>query len=235
MAGLNLLTDVAGLTVGHAEDAKVLSGVTVVCVEAPSVASVTTRGGAPGSRDTTLLDPAMTAQGVDAIVLSGGSLYGLDAAGGVVNYLRRRGVGFGIGGIRVPLAAQAIVFDLLNGGDKEWGRMPPYWDLGWAAAEAARDGPFALGSVGGGLGATTANFKGGLGSASTVTTGGFYAACKASFEAEDTGTLSVDINGATFTGDGIVDGISTPTPADGAVTCSVTFKMSSWTYAPPTT
>ncbi|MGI9410575.1 MAG: P1 family peptidase, partial [Hyphomicrobiaceae bacterium] len=97
MADLNLLTDIAGVRVGNAYDTKVLSGVTVVVLDCDNVASATTRGGAPGSRDTELLRPEMMAQGVHAILLSGGSLFGLDAAGGTVNYLREQGVGWVIG------------------------------------------------------------------------------------------------------------------------------------------
>lgn len=170
---LNLITDIEGLSVGHAHDARVASGVTAVLIEGDSVASGVTRGGAPGGRDTGLLEPEMTVAGVHAVVLSGGSLFGLDAAGGVVSCLRERGVGVRIGSALVPIATQAITFDLLNGGDKEWGRMPPYWELGRTAAEAAKPGAFALGTVGGGYGATTATFKGGLGSASAVTASGF--------------------------------------------------------------
>ena len=107
------------------------------------------------------------------MVLSGGSLFGLDAAGGVVNYLREQGIGFKIGAATIPVASQAITFDLLNGGDKNWGRKPPYWDLGWAAAETASAGAFPLGTQGGGYGATTATLKGGLGSASMTTRSGF--------------------------------------------------------------
>lgn len=169
----NLITDVAGIRVGNAADDKAISGVTVALIDGESVASGTTRGGAPGSRDTRLLEPEMTVQGVDGVVLSGGSLFGLDAAGGVVNYLRGKNVGVQVGPLRIPIAVQAITFDLLNGGDKGWGRMPPYWELGWQAAENAKEGPFALGSVGGGLGTTTATLKGGLGSASATVAGGF--------------------------------------------------------------
>lgn len=169
---LNLITDVAGLTVGQAHDAKLASGVTAILVGRPNVASIVIRGGAPGSRDTALLEPEMTVEGVDAVVLSGGSAFGLDAAGGVMAFLRQRGAGLSIGSTLVPIVVQAIVFDLLNGGDKRWGRMPPYWDLGWRAAEAAAS-TFALGTNGGGYGATTANLKGGLGSASVLTSSGF--------------------------------------------------------------
>lgn len=169
----NLITDIDGIRVGHAEDMRAATGVTAVLLDPPNVASGVTRGGAPGGRDTALLEPEMTVTSVDAVVLSGGSLFGLDAAGGVVSYLRAQGVGLRIGGINVPIAVQAITFDLLNGGDKDWGRMPPYWELGWAAAEGARGGAFALGTTGGGYGATTATLKGGLGSASATTSSGF--------------------------------------------------------------
>lgn len=169
----NLITDIPGLRVGNAHDERVLSGVTAVIFDKPNVASGVTLGGAPGSRDTTLLEPEMTIQSLDAVVLSGGSLFGLDAAGGVVSFLRQEGRGVRIGTANVPIAAQAIIFDLLNGGDKNWGRMPPYWELGWRAAEKASGDDFPLGTVGGGYGASTVNFKGGLGSASAVTPSGF--------------------------------------------------------------
>ena len=170
---LNLITDVPGIYVGHADDARRATGVTAILIDEPNTAAVTIRGGAPGSRDTAFLDLDMTAQGLNAVVLSGGSAYGLDAAGGVMAVLRQRGVGFRVGAAVVPLVTQAVVFDLLNGGDKVWGMTPPYWDLGRAAAETARDGRFPLGSIGGGLGATTATFKGGLGSTSQTTASGF--------------------------------------------------------------
>jgi L-aminopeptidase/D-esterase-like protein len=113
---------------------------------------------------------------VDAIVLSGGSAFGLDAAGGVQAALREAGRGFAVAGARVPIVPQAILFDLLNGGDKDWGRVPPYWELGYAAARAAGADAFALGSVGAGTGATTATVKGGLGSASAVAESGHVVA-----------------------------------------------------------
>ena len=172
-APLNLITDVAGIRVGNADDAAVMSGVTALIVDGPNVASGIVTGGAPGTRDTDLLDPEMTVAGVNAIVLSGGSAFGLDAAGGVMGWLRSQGLGFKIGSTIVPIVTQAITFDLLNGGDKDWDRQPPYWDLGWQAAKAAATGAFDLGTVGGGYGATTANLKGGLGSASATTLTGF--------------------------------------------------------------
>jgi L-aminopeptidase/D-esterase-like protein len=171
----NLLTDVAGLSVGHADDDRLLSGTTVILCDEPTVASVDVRGGAPGTRDTELLNPEMTVPAIDAVVISGGSAYGLDAASGVQAWLRDKGRGFRIGAVTVPIVPQAILFDLINGGDKDWGRFPPYRDFGWAACEAA--GPdFALGSVGAGLGATTASLRGGLGSASALVEGGFTVA-----------------------------------------------------------
>lgn len=169
--GRNLITDVAGVSVGNAHDRRLASGVTVALFDAPAVASVSTLGGAPANRDTACLEPDATVPGVDAIVLSGGSGYGLDAASGVQAWLRARGRGFAVGPVTVPIVPQAIVFDLLNGGDKDWGLYPPYRELGHAACEAA--GPdFALGTAGGGFGATTVDLKGGLGSASAVTQSG---------------------------------------------------------------
>ena len=134
-----------------------------------AVASVDVRGGGPGTREDALLDPVSTVDAIDAITLSGGSAFGLEAGGGVQAWLAERGRGFVVRGAVIPIVPGAILFDLLNGGDKVWGRFPPYRELGYAAAEAAGSS-FALGSVGAGMGATTANYKGGLGSASAVTT-----------------------------------------------------------------
>lgn len=169
---LNLITDVTGIRVGHADDPGLASGVTVLLFDAPAVAAVVVPGGAPGGRDTGLLDPEMTVEVVDAIALSGGSAFGLDAASGVQAWLRRRGRGFAVGGVSVPLVPQAICFDLLNGGDKDWGLYPPYRDLAYRACDAAGEA-FGLGTAGAGFGATTVNLKGGIGSASAVTETGF--------------------------------------------------------------
>ncbi len=169
---LNLLTDVAGLTVGHATDLALGSGVTAILFDRPAVVSVAVLGGAPGGRDTDMLAPEMGVGGIDAVVFSGGSAFGLDAAGGVQAALRAAGRGFSLGGARVPLVSGAILFDLLGGGGKDWGLFSPYRDLGYAAAIAATTGAFALGSVGAGTGTTTATVKGGLGSASGVTRAG---------------------------------------------------------------
>jgi D-aminopeptidase len=166
----NLITDVPGLKVGHAQDAGLASGATVVVFDAPAVAAVDVRGGGPGTRETDLLDPGMLVQHIDAIALSGGSAFGLDTASGVQAWLREQGRGFAVGPARVPIVPGAILFDLNNGGDKAWGRYPPYRELGYAAAATAGS-DFALGSVGAGCGATTVNLKGGVGSASATSDG----------------------------------------------------------------
>src|SRR6201993_1873876 len=167
----NLITDVAGLTVGHADDARLASGATAIVFDRPAVPAIDVRGGGPGTRETDLLDPAMTVDHVDAIALSGGSALGLEAAAGVQAWLREQGRGFAVRTARVPIVPGAILFDLLAGGDKNWGRFAPYRDLGYVAAEAAWRG-FTLGRAGAGLGATTANLKGGVGSASALTADG---------------------------------------------------------------
>src|SRR6202451_517099 len=168
----NLITDVPGLKVGHGTDLGLGSGSTAVIFDKPAVASIDVRGGGPGTRETALLDPAQTVEGIDAITLSGGSAFGLDAASGVQAWLKEQGRGFAVRSARVPIVPAAILFDLLNGGDKDWGRFPPYRDLGYAAAAAASI-DFALGSVGAGTGATTVNCKGGIGSASAQSRDGF--------------------------------------------------------------
>jgi L-aminopeptidase/D-esterase-like protein len=167
----NLITDVPGLRIGNAHDALLASGVTVALFDEPAVTSCAVMGGAPATRETDLLDPDKMAPGIHAVVLSGGSAFGLDAAGGVQAYLRQQGVGFAVGAALVPLVSQAAVFDLLNGGEKNWGRYSPYRELGFEAAVNARS-EFELGSVGGGFGATTVNLKGGLGSTSVRTSAG---------------------------------------------------------------
>lgn len=166
----NLITDVIGLRVGNAQDAALKSGCTVVVGDAPFVASVAVMGGAPGTRETDLLAPDKMAPSVDALVLSGGSAFGLAAAQGVMDALAAQGRGFAVGPVRVPLVPAAILFDLLNGGDKDWPENP-YPVLGRAALQAASE-HFDLGSTGAGTGATTAMLKGGLGSASQRLDGG---------------------------------------------------------------
>lgn len=160
----NLITDVSGLRVGNASDETLKSGSTVLVGDAPFTASVHVMGGAPGTRETDLLAPDKTVQQVDALVLSGGSAFGLDACGGVADGLREMGRGFSVGNVTVPIVPGAIVFDLINGGDKAWGENP-YARLGRRALESAAP-DFAIGSHGGGTGAMAARQKGGLGSAS---------------------------------------------------------------------
>ena len=162
----NLITDIAGLRVGNAQDATLKSGSTVLLGDAPFTASVHVMGGGPGTRETDLLAPDKTVQQVDALVLSGGSAFGLDACGGVADGLRDMGRGFAVGNVTVPIVPGAILFDLINGGDKAWG-VNPYPALGHAALNNATQ-DFALGSVGAGTGAMAARHKGGLGSASVV-------------------------------------------------------------------
>jgi len=133
----NLLTDIAGVRVGHAHDAALASGVTAILFDKPAVASLDIRGGGPGTRDSALLDPVNTVDGIDGIALAGGSAFGLDAAGGMQGWLAEQGRGFAIADAVIPIVPGAIVFDLLNGGNKKWGRFSPYRDLGYAAASAA--------------------------------------------------------------------------------------------------
>ena len=167
----NLITDISGVRVGHAHDATIATGVTAILFDNSAVASIDVRGGGPGTREDALLQPESTVEAIDGIALSGGSAFGLDAAGGVQAWLAEQGRGLRIREAVIPIVPGAICFDLLNGGDKAWGRFSPYRDLGYAAACAA-SGDFALGSVGAGLGATTANFQGGLGPASAQTESG---------------------------------------------------------------
>lgn len=162
----NLITDVVGLRVGQAQDRALRSGVTVLAGERPLTAAVSVMGGAPGTRETDLLAPDRLVQQVDALVLSGGSAFGLAACDGVMAGLAAMGRGFAVGPARVPIVPGAILFDLLNGGRKDWAENP-YPGLGRAALAAA-DAAFALGSAGAGFGALTGRWKGGVGSASAV-------------------------------------------------------------------
>jgi D-aminopeptidase len=169
----NLITDVPGILVGQAEDRAGTSGTTVVFAEVPAVASVDVRGGAPGSRETELLAPGTLVGRIDAVVLSGGSAFGLDAAAGVTDWLAAAGRGFRVGSamrsavIRVPIVPAAILFDLTFPGRQAWIGEPPYRALGrQAVTAAAKD--FALGNAGAGLGATAGRLKGGIGSSSLV-------------------------------------------------------------------
>src|SRR5947209_2301495 len=170
----NLITDIPGVRVGNAHDEKLASGVTIVLFDEPVVASIALNGGSPALRDAELLEPEMTVERIDAFVLSGGSAFGLDAAGGAMAFLASIGRGYKTRGSRgaiVPIVPSGSLFDLSNGGDKTWGRQPPYWDFGFEAASDALAGPddFTLGTIGAGFGASTYDLKSGLGSASAVT------------------------------------------------------------------
>lgn len=168
----NLITDVPGLSVGNAHDPAMASGVTVAVFDQPAVASIAIHGGAPAVRDTALLEPEASVERVDALVLSGGSAFGLDASGGVLAHLRSIGRGFSVGAIRVPIAPGAAIFDLAQSTGIAWPTPPLWWRLGERAASTAA-AEFELGTAGAGFGATTANIKGGLGSTSSRTAGGF--------------------------------------------------------------
>ena len=165
----NLITDVGGLAVGNAEDEAALTGVTVLIPDAPVIAGCDVRGGAPGTRETDALAPSCLVERIHGLVLSGGSVFGLDAASGVVSWLAARGVGYALsaGAPPAPVVPSAILFDLANGGDKNWGMDPPYRALALEACDS-RGRSFALGNAGAGFGALAGRCKGGLGSASAV-------------------------------------------------------------------
>lgn len=165
----NLLTDVAGLRVGNAQNLDVRTGVTAIIFDKPAICAAAVAGGGPGTRETDLLQAGTLVDSVDAVVLSGGSSYGLAAADGVAAALGADGRGYGLvetGGVpKSPIVPGAILYDLANGGDKNWGRNPPYRELGMEAYDKAGD-TFNLGRVGAGIGARAGNRTGGLGSAS---------------------------------------------------------------------
>jgi L-aminopeptidase/D-esterase-like protein len=178
----NTLGDVQGLSIGCAEDADALTGVTVIVPDARAVCAVDVRGGGPGTRETDALAPENLVDAVDAVVLAGGSVYGLAAADGVAAAMGAENKGFALidmpGVPRSPVVPAAILYDLANGGDKSWGAAPPYAALGRAAyAACARAAP--LGNAGAGMGAVAGALKGGQGSASIVTADGFTVAALA--------------------------------------------------------
>lgn len=172
----NLITDILGLKVGQAQDPRARTGVTVILPDARAVCACDVRGGAPGTRETDALSPENLVEAVDAVVLSGGSVYGLAAADGAAAWLGARGRGYGLSpdpAVPVsPVIPAAILFDLANGGDKAWGETPPYRALGLAAVASAGE-DFALGTAGAGYGAMAGALKGGVGSASIFTGDGF--------------------------------------------------------------
>ena len=169
----NLITDIAGLTVGHATSEHARSGATALLCSAGWAAAVDVRGGGPGTRETEALAPENLVGRAHAVVLAGGSVFGLAAADGVAALLSTQGVGLQLrsGSPAIPIVPCAVLHDLSNGGDKNWGLSPPYRDLGLrAAGEAGTE--FALGSVGAGRGAMAGLRKGGIGSASLDLHGG---------------------------------------------------------------
>ena len=171
MSPKNLITDVAGILVGNAHSRTAKTGVSAIVCETPTCASCHVMGGAPGTRETDLLAPENTMTGINGLFLSGGSAFGLDAGSGIQAWMRKQSIGYAVGDQRIPIVPGAILFDMLNGGDKQWGKYPPYRDLGYeAAATAAAD--FQIGTAGAGYGATVANLKGGLGSASMTMANG---------------------------------------------------------------
>lgn len=162
------ITDVQGLKVGHFTDSRRPTGCTVLLFDKGAAAGVDVRGAAPGTRETDLLNPVNMVQQVHAILLSGGSSFGLDAASGVVRFLEERGIGFQFGGVVVPIVPAAILFDL-NVGDP---KIRPTADSGYKACQAATAGKVTEGSVGAGAGATIGKMfgmksamKGGIGTA----------------------------------------------------------------------
>lgn len=171
----NLITDVSGILVGNAQDGNVRTGTTLVLAETPATAAVAVAGGGPGTRETDLLRADTLVDAVDAICLSGGSAFGLAAADGVASRLKTAGRGFGLidmpGVPKTPIVPAAILYDLANGGDKDWGNESPYPALGERAFDAASN-TFTLGAAGAGFGALAGGHTGGLGSASITTSDG---------------------------------------------------------------
>jgi L-aminopeptidase/D-esterase-like protein len=162
----NLITDVTGVMVGNSHNEIIKSGVTVFTSDKRFAAAVTVLGGAPGTRETDLLESDKLVEKIDAIVLSGGSAFGLDAATGVVDCLRKENRGYPLKDINIPIVPSAILADLFNGGDDQW-EENPYGNLGKLAFNSISNS-FEIGTIGAGYGATTSNLKGGLGSASIV-------------------------------------------------------------------
>src|SRR5205809_2996757 len=180
------LTAVTGIKVGHHTLTERPTGCTVVLTEAGAVAGVDVRGGAPGTRETDLLDPVNTVQKVHAVVLSGGSAFGLEAATGTVRWLEEKGIGFEVYVAKVPIVPAAILFDLGVCDPK----VRPTAECGYKAAAAATDGPVAEGNVGAGAGATIGKLAGpgramksGLGSAALTLSNGLTVAALAAVNA----------------------------------------------------
>ena len=162
----NLITDVKGLYIGNSENELINTGSTILTCKDRFVASYKVLGGAPGTRETDLLEPDKLVEKIDALVLSGGSAFGLEAASETVNLLRRDNKGYSVSNNKVPIVPSAIIFDLMNGGNKDW-ENNPYIDLA-QKAYSDMSSNFKIGSYGAGKGATAGNIKGGLGSCSLL-------------------------------------------------------------------
>ncbi|MEM8878680.1 MAG: P1 family peptidase [Pseudomonadota bacterium] len=175
------------MRIGHAVDTTILTGTTAILFDEPAIVAADIRGGGPGTRDVTLLEPENTVERVDALFLSGGSAFGLDAGGGVQAWLAENGRGFPLGPVRVPLVPGAILFDLLSGQNN--GKRADYRTLGYDAAASAEASPTLQGSVGAGIGATTATLRGGLGTASRTTDYGHRIAALAVVNAVGSATM----------------------------------------------
>lgn len=187
----NLISDVPGLAVGHAHDSNALTGVTVVLPAKSTVAAVDVRGGGPGTRETDAIGLAGTVEEVHGLVLSGGSAFGLSAASSVQAFLARQGKGFAVAGVHVPIVPQAILFDLVNGGNLATAQDPQLYErLALSACENAGE-DFALGSAGAGYGATTSGLRGGLGSASVDLGGGLIVGALAAVNAAGAATIGM--------------------------------------------
>jgi L-aminopeptidase/D-esterase-like protein len=207
----NLITDVGGILVGNAEDPRRRTGVTVIVPDPPAVAGVATHGGAPGTRETDLLDPSCLVSRVDAIVLSGGSVFGLDAAGGATAAIAEQRKGLSIGGMSVPIVPAAVLFDLPVGDP----RIRPDAAAGYAACEAASTAAPAEGNVGAGSGALVGKLfgvhramKGGIGTASITVKGvtvGALIACNALGDVLDPDTAQVVAGARTEDGRALLD------------------------------
>ena len=165
----NLITDVDGILVGNAHNEKVATGCTVITPIEGSIASADVRGGAPGTREVGALNPYNLIDTVDSIVLSGGSTWGLEAASSVANYIGATGRGYkpSSEAKNIPMIPGAILYDLANGGNKDWNKKPPYSELGIQAASKVSNN-IELGNFGAGYGAKAGSLKGGLGSASFI-------------------------------------------------------------------
>lgn len=175
MARHDAITDVPGIKVGHAQNANAITGCTVIVAEKGAVGGVDQRGGAPGTRETDLLRPMHMVEKAHAILLTGGSAFGLDAASGVMSVLEQRKIGFNVGITHVPIVPAAVIFDLWIGD----ARVRPDAAMGRAACEAAASGPVEQGNIGAGMGACLGSLygpsfqmKGGLGTASIDVGGG---------------------------------------------------------------